>query len=61
MVKNPSASAGGTRDGFHLWVKKTPGKGNDNPFKCSCPENSVEEPDRIPVHGVVKSQTLLSD
>ena len=41
--------------------RRPPGKGNDNPFKCSCPENSVEEPDRIPVHGVVKSQTLLSD
>ena len=40
----------------------SPGEGNDNPLQCSCLENSTERGAwRAMVHGVAKSQALLSD
>ena len=32
MVKNPCTSAG-RRHTFDLWIRKTPGEGNGNPFQ----------------------------
>ena len=41
---------------------RSPGEGNGNPLQYSCLENPHgEEPDMAIVHGVVKSQTPLSD
>ena len=38
------------------------GEGNGNPLQCSCLENPMDrEAWRAAVHGVVKSQTRLSD
>ena len=41
---------------------RSPVKGNGNPLQYSCLENSNDRGDwQATVHGVVKSQTLLSD
>ena len=41
---------------------RSPGEGNGNPFQDSCLENPVDrEAWWATVHGVVKSQTRLSD
>ena len=50
-----------------MWVQSlswgdSPGGGNDNPFQYSCLENSMDRWTwRVPVHGVAKSPTWLSD
>ena len=40
-----------------------PGEGNDNPLQYSCLENSMDREAwwAVAVHGVIKSQTRLSD
>ena len=41
---------------------RSPGEGNGNPLQCSCLENPMDgEAWWAIVHGVAKSQTLLSD
>ena len=41
---------------------RSPGEGNGYPFQYSCLENPIDTGDwRARVHGVLKSQTLLSD
>ena len=41
---------------------RSPGEGNGNPLQCSCLENPTDRGAwRSTVHGVAKSQTLLSD
>ena len=43
MVKNPPASAGGTRDvGLIPGSGRSPGEGNGNPLQCVCLENSMD-------------------
>ena len=49
------------RWGFSSWIWKIPGIGNDCPFQYSCLENPTDRGAwRATVHGVTKSQTLLS-
>ena len=61
-VKNPSASAGDTRDvGSIPGSGRSPGAGNGNPLQYSCLENSKDRGAWwATVHGVAKSQTRLS-
>ena len=40
---------------------RSPGEGNGNPLQCSCLENFMQRILAGTVHGVVKSQTQLSD
>ena len=63
MVKNPPANAGDIRDmGTICGSERFPGVGNGKPPQYSCLENSMDKGDFQPtVHGVAKSQTLLSD
>ena len=63
MVKNPPASAGDLRDvGLVGGSGRSPGGGHDNPLHYSCLENSVNrEVWPATVHGIAKSQMLLSD
>ena len=58
-VKNLPANAGDVRDvGSVPGWGKSPGKGNGNPFKYSCPENPMDREDWwATVHGVAKSCT----
>ena len=43
MVKNPSASAGDTRDaGLIPGSGRSPGGRNGNPLQYSCPENAMD-------------------
>ena len=47
---------------FDLWVGKIPGEGNGNPLQYTCLENPMDGGAwEAAVHGVAKSQTLLSD
>ena len=63
MVKNLPANAGdATDEGLIPASWRFPGVGNGNPFQFSCLENSVDRgvwPTKV--HGIVKSQTWLSD
>ena len=44
------------------WLGRSPGEGNGHPFQYSCLENSMDRgPWEVTVHGVVKSQTQLSN
>jgi len=44
VVKNSSANAGDLGDASSIPESgKSPGKGNDNPPQCSCPENSMDK------------------
>ena len=63
VVKNPPASAGDVRDvGLFPGLGRSPGEGHGNPFQYSCLENSMDTGAwQAIVHGVAKSQTLLSD
>ena len=63
VVKNPSASAGDTRDtGSVPGSGRSPGEGNGNLLQYSCLENSMDRRAwRATVHGVTKSQTQMSD
>ena len=59
-VKNPLASAGDP--GLILGLGRFPEGGRSNPLQCSCLENPMDRGAwRATVHGVGKSQTLLSD
>ena len=63
MVKNLPANAGDARDlGLIPRLGRCPGVGNDNPLQCSGLENPMGRGAwQAIVHGVVKSQTQLSD
>ena len=63
MVKNPPANAGDARDtGLIPGSKRSPGEGNGNPFQYSCLENLMDRGAWwATVHGVIKSQTQLSN
>ena len=44
VVKNPLADSGDAEDTSSIPESgKSPGKGNDNPPQCSCPENSMDK------------------
>ena len=60
---NLPANAGDTRDvGLISGLRRSPGVGNGNPLQYSYMENSTERGAwRATVHGVVKSQTQLSN
>ena len=62
VVKNPPANAGNARDmGSIPGLGRYPGVGNDNPLQYFCLENSMDSRAwQAVVHGVAKSQTLLS-
>ena len=50
------------RFGFNPWVGRSSGEGNGNPLQYSCLENPMDRgAGRATVHGVRKSQTLLSN
>ena len=59
MVKNPPASAAGTRDvGSIPGSERSPGVGNGNPLQYSCLENPVDRGAwQATVHGVAESDT----
>ena len=63
VVKNLPANAGDTRDvSSVLGLGRSSGVGNGNPLQYSCLENSTDKGAFQPtVHGVAKSQTLLSN
>ena len=57
MVKNPPASAGDV--GSIPGSGRSPGKGNDNPFKFSCLRNSMDRGAwRATGHGFAKRRTM---
>ena len=59
MVKNRLQCR---RPEFNPWVGKILGEGNGYPLQYSCLENSMDRGAwRAAVHGVIKSQTQLSD
>ena len=59
VVENPPASAGDA--GLIPGLGRSPGKGNDNPLKYSCLENSMDRGDWwATIYGFAGSQTLLS-
>ena len=62
-VKNPPANAGDERDeGSIPGLGRSPGGGNGNPFQYSWLENSMDrEAWWTTVHGVAKTQTLMSN
>ena len=63
VVKNLPANAGdATDEGSIPTLRRSPGVGNGNPFQHSCLENFMDRgvwPAKV--HGIVKSQTRLSD
>ena len=63
MVKNLHSNAGDARDADSVpEMGRSPGRGSDNPLQYSCLENSMEKGAwRATVHGIVKSQTGLSN
>ena len=63
MVKNTFVNAEDAGDlGLIPGSGRSPGEGNGNPFQYSCLENSMNRGAwQGTVHGVEKSQTLLSD
>ena len=62
MVKNLPANAGDLRDaGLIPGSGGSPGKGHGNPLQYSCLENPTDRGAwQATVHGVAKSQILLS-
>ena len=62
VVKNPPASAGGTRDtGSIPGSGRSPGGGDGNPLQYSGLENFMDRGAwRATIHGVTESQTRLS-
>ena len=62
VVKNPPANAGDARDvGSIPGLGRSSGEGNGNPFQYSRLENPTDRGAwQVAVHGVTKSQTLLS-
>ena len=63
MVKNLLAKAGDAGDmGSIPGSGRSPGVGNGNPLQHSCLENPMDSgASWAAVHGVAKSQTILSD
>ena len=63
VVKNLSANARDERDTGVISVSgRSPGEGNGNPLQYSCQENPMDRGAWwATVHGVIKSQTRLSD
>ena len=63
VVKNPPANAGDAGDvGLIPGLGRSPGGGNGNPLQYSCLENPMDRAAwRATVHGVVRSQTRLSN
>ena len=63
VVKNLPADVGNAIDvGLIPGSERSPGEGNGNPLHYSCLENSMNRGVWwATVHGVVKSQTQLSD
>ena len=61
VVRNPPANAGDVRDTGSVPVsRRSPGRGNSNPFQYSCLENPTgKEAWQATVHRVAKSQTQL--
>ena len=61
VVKNPSASAGDTREAGSIpGSGRSPGEGNGNPFHYSCLENPMDRRAWwAAVHGVANSWTQL--
>ena len=58
VVKNLPAKTGDARDmGSIPGSERSPRKGNGNPWEIPW----IEEPGRVAVHGVIKSQTRLSN
>ena len=55
VVKNPSASVGGTRDLGLIPGLGRSGIGNGNSLQYSCLKNSTEEPDRLQSMGCIES------
>ena len=62
VVKNVPANAGDAGDtGLMPELERSPEEGNGNPLQYSCWENPMERGAwRSTIHGVTKSQTLLS-
>ena len=63
MVKNPPANAEDAgNEGSIPGLGRSPGEGNGNILKYSCLENPMDRGAlQATVHGIAKSQTLLSD
>ena len=63
MVKNPPANVGDTRDvGLIPGLGRSPSVGNDNPLQYSLLGNPIDRGAwQTTVHGVIESQTHLSD
>ena len=63
VVKDPPAIAGDSGDtGLVPGLGRYPGGGNDNPLQYSCLKNPMNRGTWwATVHGVIKSQTRLSD
>ena len=63
VVKNPPANAGDIRHvGLIPGLGRSPGEGNGTPLQYSCLENPTDRGAwKAALHGVVKSQTRLSD
>ena len=63
VVKNPPANTGDIRvAGLIPGSGRSPGGGHGNPLQYSCLGNSMDRGvSEVTVHGVAKSQTLLSD
>ena len=62
-VKYPPANTGDTGDAVSIPVSgRSPGEGNDYPLQDSFLENSMNRGAwQVPVHGVTKSRTQLSE
>ena len=63
VVKNLPANAGNAEDSGSIPRSgRSPGEGNGNPLQYSCLENPMDKGVwQAIVHGVTKSQKLLSD
>ena len=58
MVKNPSANSGDIREtGLIPGLRRSPGRGHDNPLQYSCLENPMDRGTWwVTVHRVAKNQ-----
>ena len=63
VVKNPPANSGAAeRLGLITEYRRSPGEENGNPLQYSCLENPMDRGAWWAiVHGIIKSQTALSD
>ena len=61
VVKNPPANAEDRRDAGSIpGLGRSPGEGNGNPFRYSCPENPMDRGAwQATVHSIAKSQAWL--